>query len=173
MRKSMLGLILFGGVFFMLGAAPGSASAANCTIYNTGGFVYGSGAGAVIGYDATLNCTSVESVRWYHQPPGAGSQVGWYDYDAAAWAQGRLGGCGVNNNACSGDTSTYIQEDGSAFKTIYGAGVDVYQYANVWFYGACRKTSKNMWYQIKNSVTHTWGGYAEYFPGYYTNICVP
>jgi hypothetical protein len=146
------------------------AGAANCSPWNTGTFVSGGGANAVLSYDAALACNGVEGVRWYYFPPGAGATAGWFDWTAGGWANGRIGNCVQGN--CTGNASM-TQEDhpGISGNYTYGLGVDIYQYSNVWFYHSCHTIATFWWFQIKNTATHTWGGYAN-FLGSQTNTCV-
>lgn len=179
-RVSIVGALVVLACVIGGGAAASTASAANCIPSNAYATqVSGSGPYAVLGYNAQLLCTGVEGVRFYHDcyAQGCGSQSGWYDYAAANWENGRMGSCtnlGLQGGGCSGNSTGYTEEDlpGHSEQRPYGQGVWFYQYSNVWFWGACRATSKNFWFQIKNTATHTWGGLAEFFPGYYTNICV-
>lgn len=153
------------------GALASTASAANCTANPSPTYVYSGGSLATLYYNARLNCTDVEAVRWYRLPPGASTYSGWYDATVSAWEVGKLGNCGANGS-CSSDYPS-VQEDHANYHGAftYGVGVWLYQYSSVWYYHQCRNIAQFFWYQIKNVNNHTWGSYASYLAAP-TGVCV-
>jgi hypothetical protein len=75
MRRSLLALILLGGVIFMLGAGASSASAANCTTPGAYPIFYN---GSNLQYTHTIfytECNDVDLVEFHPQSP-TGTQAG-------------------------------------------------------------------------------------------------
>jgi len=171
MRRTLPLLAILASSVFFLAASPAmpTASAANCSPYNVGTTVTGSGAGAVLYYQNRMICNGVEGVRWFYFPSGAGATAGWFDWTAGGWANGRLGNC---TGVCTGNYPS-VQEDhpGLSGTYTYGLGVDTYQYSSVWYYHACHTIATFWWFQIKNTASHSWGSVTN-FLGSQTNTCV-
>lgn len=83
MRRLIVFLALIGASALFLGAAPGVASAANCSAYNSPTWWNG-----VLNFYGNLNCDSDTGKVWY----ASGSLGRWFDYYFGTYQYGLAGG---------------------------------------------------------------------------------
>lgn len=127
-----------------IGASPAAAAGANCSVTHVGTVPSG-------GYVATdvkvYNCTNVSAFRFKYYVTGYSFTTGWLD-DA----------CGCYANGMLGDTyHAFAYAD--LLVNSPGPGTNhVWIEQAAWWYGACRPVEPRYFWQIQNSITHTWGG---------------
>jgi len=142
-RLIVLLALLVSGLFLTIGAAP--ASAANCSSTANPIQRYVDQGYQVMGFYASIHsCTQVEAVRWYWKTPNNES-TGFADctqsYPTCTTHQAYINGTQQNwtlNNPGSGINSVWVAQ-------------------TCWWVGGAHQLTRFFYWQIKNSVTHTWG----------------